>query len=289
MVNRSKIPYLLLIPTFSLYAVFFIFPFFFSLFISFNDWNLLTGQTTLTGMKNYEALLNNPKFFEAIRNTVVYTLITTPISIVLGLAYAILIEKTKFLKSVYRFIFFVPVVISVAASTLSFSLLYNSRQGLINAFLAVVGIQGPNWLNEPLPAFAAIMILGVWRSFGYNVILYMAGIQQLDQELYEAADIDGTSGWNKLTKITIPLLSPVTYFVFVMTTLFSFQVFGTVQILTMGGPNNATNVLVFFVWREAFKFFNTGAASSAATILFLIMLVATVFMVRIVQKNVHYQ
>ncbi len=289
MVNRSKLPYLLLLPAMVLYGIFFVFPFFYSLMLSFNDWNLLTGQTTYVGMRNYEQLVNSKVFWASVRNTLLFVLVKTPFSMVLGLAYALLIEQTKKAKVVYRFIFFIPVVISVAAASLSFGLMYNQRNGLINQFLALVGISGPNWLNQPTTALIAIMILGVWQSFGYNVILYMAGIQQLDRELYEAADIDGTSSWTKLTRITIPLLSPVTFFVFVMTTLFSFQVFATVQILTMGGPSNATNVMVFFVWQEAFKFFNTGVASSAATVLFTMMLVLTVFMVRIVQQKVHYQ
>lgn len=288
-VAKGRQPYMLLMPVLILYGVFFIFPFFYSLSLSFTNWTFMDRTYTFIGLDNYRELLASRVFWVSFRNTLLYVLVMTPFSMALGLGYALLIEKTKILKPLYRFIFFIPVVVSVAASSLSFGLLYNRRNGLINAFLALAGIEGPNWLNNPTSALIAVMMLGLWNSFGFNVILYIAGIQQLDKELYEAADIDGTSTWTKLTRITLPLLSPVTFFVFVMTTLFSFRVFDTVQILTMGGPQHSTSVLVFYVWQEAFRFFNTGVASSAATILFFMMLVLTLFMVRIVQKKVHYQ
>ncbi|SMP71195.1 carbohydrate ABC transporter permease [Anoxynatronum buryatiense] len=289
MVTRSKLPYLLLFPTMTLYGVFFVFPFLYSLFISFSEWHLLTGDMTFVGIQNYRQLAGSHIFKKTIGNTLMYVMTTMPVSIVLGLMYALLIEQTKKAKALYRFVFFIPVVISVAAASLSFSLLYNARHGLINQVMSLVGIQGPNWLNESKSALLALVILGIWQSFGYNVILFIAGIQQLDKEIYEAAAIDGLSPFTRLTRLTLPLLSPVTFFVFVMTTLSSFQVFATVQILTMGGPNNATNMMVFFVWQEAFKFFNTGLATAAATVLFVATMILTLLMVRIVQRKVHYQ
>lgn len=133
------------------------------------------------------------------------------------------------------------------------------------------------------------MIIGVWQSFGYNVILYMSGLKQINKQLYEAAELDGAGVFQKLRKITLPALSPVTFFVVVITTLFSFRVFATVQILIKGGPGNASSVWVYYIWREAFRYFETGTASTAASLLFLCMLIITFIMVRFVQKKVFYQ
>lgn len=285
----SPAPYLYLVPAIGLFAVFFIYPFFFSVFISFNEWDLISGETQFVGVANYARLFADPTFTRVLGNTFLYVIVQTPLSIVLGFSFALLIERSGSMRTFYRVVFFVPVVISVSAASLSFFTMFNSLHGPVNEILGDIGIVGPNWLNEPRSAMAAIVIVGVWQSFGYNVILYMSGLKQIDSQLYEAASIDGAGPIRKIVRITIPMLSPVTLFVFVMTTLFSFQVFATVQILTNGGPSNATNVWVYYVWREAFRFFDTGVASAAATLLFVFMLGVTVVFVRIMQGRVFYR
>ncbi len=289
MVRSQKLPYLYFFPVLILFSVFFIYPFFYSIYVSFTDWNLLTGQKTFVGLDNYRALFGDSIFWKALRNTLKYVVVQMPVSVVLGFIYAMLIENTGRSRSFYRLIFFIPVVLSIAASSLSFLTMFNTLHGPINQFIGLFGINGPNWFNSPRSALPAIMIIGVWQSFGYNVILYMSGLKQIDKQLYEAADLDGASIFQKLFKITIPSLSPVSFFVVVITTLFSFQVFATVQILTQGGPTNASNVWVYYIWREAFRFFETGRASAAASILFFFMLVVTFIMVRFVQRRVFYQ
>ncbi len=282
-------PYAYLFPAIALFMVFFIFPFFYSLFISFHDWNILTGAKVFIGMENYRRLFDAKVFGISIRNTLLYVMVQMPVSVVLGFLYAVLIEKTTYAKAFYRLSFFMPVVISVSAASLSFLTIFNSMHGPLNKVIELFGLSGPNWLNSPKSALPAIMIIGVWQSFGYNVVLYMSGLKQIDDQLYEAADLDGASAWRKAVSITIPMLSPITFFVIVITTLFSFQVFATVQILTGGGPNNASSVWVFYIWREAFRYFETGTASSAATFLFIFMLSATFIMVRYFQKTVFYK
>ena len=283
------VPYLYLVPAVGLFSIFFIYPFFFSVFISFNEWDLISGETRFVGLSNYVRLFSDPVFWETLSNTYFYVLLQTPLSIVLGFFFALLIESTGRVRPLFRMLYFIPVVISVSAASLSFSTMFNSLHGPINTFLGDIGVSGPNWLNSPRSAMAAIIIVGVWQSFGYNVILFMSGLKQIDRQLYEAASIDGAGPLRKTVRITIPLLSPVTLFVFVMTTLFSFQVFATVQILTNGGPSNSTGVWVYYVWREAFRFFDTGVASAAATLLFLFMLLVTVVFVQLVQRFVFYR
>ncbi|MCK0470129.1 carbohydrate ABC transporter permease [Halalkalibacter sp. APA_J-10(15)] len=292
MVSKFKslyVPYYFLFPALLLYAIFFVFPFFFSFVISFSDWNLLNGDMSFVGLSNYEGLFGDAVFWRSIIQTLYYVFVTVPFAVILGLVYAVLIEKAGKLRSFYRFLFFIPVVVSVAAASLSFSLIYSPQSGLLNQFLQMIGIDGVNWLANPNTALLSIMVIGVWQSFGYNVVLYIAGLKQLDQSLYEAAAVDGATPWYQFWRLTIPLLSPVHLFVTVMTMIYSFQVFALVQIITMGGPNHSTNVVVFYIWQEAFRFFNTGTASAAATLLFAVILVLTVIQLKLLVKYVHYQ
>lgn len=277
------------LPVFILFCTFFIYPFFYSIYISFNSWNLVTGETTFIGLENYRRLFGDSAFFRSLGNTLRYISVQMPSSVILGLTFALLIEATKKARPIYRLISFIPVVISISAASLSFLTMFNTLHGPINEFLQLFGIPRINWLNSPKYSLRSIMIVGIWQSFGYNVILYMSGLKQIDKQLYESADLDGASMFQKLRKITLPALSPVTFFVVVITTLFSFQVFATVQIITRGGPSNSSSVWVYYIWREAFRFFETGVASAAAAILFFFMLAITLFMVTIVQKNVYYK
>lgn len=289
MKHRLWEPYAYLAPVIVLFLIFFIFPFFYSMFISFQNWNILTGNKVFIGIENYRRLFSARIFGISVKNTLLYVMVQMPVSVLLGFLYAALIEKTTKMKTYYRLLFFMPVVISVSAASLSFLTIFNTMHGPLNKMIELFGLQGPNWLNSSTTALPAIMIIGIWQSFGYNVVLYMAGLQQIDSQLYEAAELDGASVLRKTVSITIPMLSPVTFFVVVITTLFSFQVFATVQILTGGGPNNASTVWVFYIWREAFRYFETGTASSAATLLFIFMLSATFIMVRYFQKTVFYK
>ncbi|CAH1056651.1 MULTISPECIES: carbohydrate ABC transporter permease [Paenibacillus] len=281
-------PYLYLSPVLVLYAIFFVFPFFFSLYISFMEWDLLLDKKQFVGLSNYKEVLGKPLFWKVIGNTLLYMALTVPLSAALGLVYALAIERAGKLRSLYRVLFFVPVVVSVSVAGLVFSLMFSPQNGLINEWLGLFGIGEKAWLQDTQLAIYALAIVGVWMSFGYNVILYISGLKQLDNEVKEAAAIDGASGWQSFRHMTFPMLMPVHMFVWTITLLHSLQVFATVQIMTLGGPNNSTNVWAFFIWQEAFQFFNTGTASAAATILFVIVLGLTVIQVRWMQKRTQW-
>ncbi|SMG42029.1 carbohydrate ABC transporter permease [Paenibacillus aquistagni] len=281
-------PYLYLSPVLVLYAIFFVFPLFFSLYISFMEWDLLLDKKQFVGLSNYQEVLSNPLFWKVIRNTLLYMALTVPPSAALGLVYALAIERAGKLRSMYRVLFFVPVVISVSVAGLVFSLMFSPQKGLFNEWLGLFGIGEQAWLQDTKLAMFALAIVGVWMSFGYNVVLYISGLKQLNNEVKEAAAIDGASGWQSFRHMTFPLLMPVHMFVWTITLLHSLQIFATVHIMTLGGPNNSTNVWAFFIWQEAFQFFNTGTASAAATILFVIVLGLTVIQVRWMQKRTQW-
>lgn len=243
--------------------------FFFSLYISFMEWDLLLDNKHFVGWNNYSEVLGNPLFWKVIGNTLLYMALTVPLSAALGLIYALAIERAGKLRSLYRVLFFVPVVVSVSVAGLVFSLMFSPQNGLINQLLGIFGMAERAWLQDTQLAIYALAVVGIWMSFGYNVILYISGLKQLDNEVKEAVAIDGASGWQSF-HMTFPMLMPVHMFVWTITLLHSLQVFATVQIMTLGGPNNSTNVWAFLIWQEAFQFFNTGTASAAATLLFII-------------------
>ncbi|WP_102345132.1 carbohydrate ABC transporter permease [Bacillus sp. Marseille-P3661] len=282
-------PYAMLSPTLVILAIFFVFPFFFSLYLSFMQWNLVSPTKEFVGFFNYSSLLTDDVFWMALKNTMLYVFGTVPLSMIIAIGLAVLIESTgRRIREIYRFLLFIPVVASIAVTSIVWMLLMNPDTGLINNYLSMIGLTGPNWLNDPKWALWSLMIVGVWKAVGYNMVLYIAGLKGIDTQLYEAAEIDGAGSWKKFISITLPQLSPVNMFVLVVSIINSFQVFATVHIMTSGGPNNATNVLIYQVWQEAFQFFDIGRASALSMILFIIVLVIAVIQIRLIDSKVHY-
>lgn len=282
-------PWLYLAPAFLVYGLFWVGPAAYSLYLSFFDWDMASPQKTFVYLDNYRRVLTDPVFRVSLLNTVVYVVATVLLGTALGLGLALLIQSRRRGREVYRFVVFMPVVTSITVITLIWLFLFNTQVGAVNQLLAAVGVTGPNWLNNPATALLAIIVVSVWKGFGYNVVLFTAGLDGIDRELYEAAAIDGAAGWATFRHITWPLLGPVTLFVVVVGVIASFQVFATVQIMTRGGPANATNVLVYHIWEAAFRFFDVGYAAALATLLALLVAALTVVQIRRGEAHVHYQ
>ncbi|MFC0213477.1 carbohydrate ABC transporter permease [Paenibacillus chartarius] len=283
------IPFAFLLPAFALYAIFFIFPFLFAVGLSFQEWNLISPDKKFVGLANYQHLLKDEVFWISLSNSALYVLYTVPFSIGLGLLLALTVESLLRGKKLYRLIFFLPVVSSIGVISIVWSLMYNPDVGAINVLLRSFGIDGPNWSNNPATALWALAIVGIWKGFGYNMVLYISGLKSIDRRLYEAAAMDGGGRWAQFRHVTLPLLSPVTFFILVMSIISSFQVFATIQIMTRGGPNNATNVLVYQIYQEAFQFFNIGVAMASSVVLLLLVGVLTIIQLRLSNHTVHYQ
>lgn len=279
----------LLLPALVIYGVFFIFPFLFTCYLSFMQWDLISPDMQAVGWQNYQKLFADKVFWISLANTAVYVVVTVPVSMLLGLGLAVLVEGAGRYRELYRFLLFIPVVASLAVTSFVWMLLMNPTNGLLNGLLAYLGIAGPNWLNDPWWALPSLMLIGVWKALGYNMVLYIAGLKSIDKRLYEAAELDGAGRWKRFTAITLPLLSPVHFFVLIVSIIHSFQLFTTVHIMTHGAPNNATNVLVYEVWQEAFQFFDIGKASALSMVMFLLVLVVTVWQIRLSESKVHYQ
>ncbi|KFN10411.1 binding--dependent transport system inner membrane component family protein [Paenibacillus macerans] len=282
-------PFAFLLPALGLYVVFFIYPFIFAFILSFQKWNLISPNKEFVGLDNYRRLLHDEVFWISLKNSALYVLLTVPFAMGIGLALALAVESLWRGKRLYRMIFFLPVVSSISIISIVWSLMYNEQVGAINVLLRMFGIQGPNWMNDPATALWSLAIVGIWKGFGYNMVLYISGLKSVDRTLYEAASMDGAGRWKQFRHVTLPMLSPVTFFILVMSIISSFQVFTTIQIMTRGGPNNATNVLVYQIYQEAFQFFNIGVASASSTILLLLVGTLTVIQLRLSRKTVHYQ
>ncbi|UCE06983.1 MAG: sugar ABC transporter permease [bacterium] len=278
---------LFLSPTLIIFLTFIIFPVFFSFYLSFHQWNMFSAERSFVGLENYWRMFQEREFWMVLKNTFIYTLGTVPLNMALSLLVAYGLIRKVAGKKLLRTAFFAPVIISPVAAAVIWRWMYDPNFGLINYFLGFLGINTINWLNDPTAAMFALIVMGVWKTFGINMVLFSAGLQGIPENYYEAAKIDGAGRWANFWNITIPLLSPTTFFIMVMSIISSFQVFDIVYVLTSGGPLGSTKVLVFYLYEHAFKFFEMGYASAVAYILFTILIVLTLLQVKYMKSRVY--
>jgi multiple sugar transport system permease protein len=253
-------------------------PMLLSLYASFTDWDLLTDPVWV-GLENYQALAEDPLFLQSLKVTLTYTLLYVPLDLVGGLLLALLVRPTLKGIGVFRTILYLPTVFSGVAFVVVWLWMLNPNGGLINLLLAQFGIQGPRWLMDPQWALPALLIMSFW-GWGRSMALYLGGLQNIPGELYEAAAIDGASGWQSFWTITLRLLSPTIFFNLVLSVIATFQSFTSAFVATNGGPLDSTLFLVLYIYRQAFEFFHMGYAAALAWVLFAIVLVLTLILMR---------
>ncbi len=281
---------LFLSPTLIIVGVFIFFPIVFSFYLSFHEWNMFGGEQTFIGLGNYVRMFSDAAFWDVFLQTAVYTFGTVPLNMALALALAFLLT-TKFIKGkkFLRAAFFTPVIISAVAAGVIWRWVFDPNLGLMNYLLELVGLSSVNWMSDPAAAMGALVIVGVWKTFGINMILFSAGLMSIPDHYYEAAKIDGAGRWNQFWHITLPLLTPTTLFILVLAMIGSFQVFDLVYVLTYGGPLGSTKVLVFYLYEYAFNFFEMGYASAVAYLLFAVLFVLTLMQFKYFQGKAGYQ
>jgi multiple sugar transport system permease protein len=246
--------------------------------ISFSDWNFIMGLQGFkwVGFSNFEMLISDTTFLKSMQNNGMF-LLTVPIYMGISLLLAILIEKHIYFKSFFKVAFFMPYISSVVAVATVWMVLFNPSTGPVNQFLTSIGIDNPpKWIADPSYALPSLMMVSIWISIGFNMIIYIAGLQNIPKDLYEAADIDGANGWVKFQRITLPLLSPTTFFLLVSGIIATFKVFDLIAILTRGGPMRSTSMMVWDMYEMAFVNLRIGYASSMATVLFFCVLLITI-------------
>ncbi|MFC4557292.1 carbohydrate ABC transporter permease [Virgibacillus kekensis] len=241
-----------------------------SLVISFTNWDLI-GTMSFAGFENYSRLVQDPEFWVSFRNTIFFILGYLPLVLVFGLACALLLNKKMKFRAFFRATFFLPVITSWVAVSLVWKWLYNPEYGLINYMLSTIGVDGPQWLNDPSTAMFGIILASAWKDIGFVMVLFLGGLQNISPSYYEAASIDGASKLRQLWNITLPLLAPTTFFVTIISLINSFQVFDQVMIMTGGGPGGSTIVMVQNIYNHAFRYFEMGYASAMSWVLFLVI------------------
>lgn len=280
--------YLFLAPNMLGFLVFILFPLVAAVVISLFDWSLLAPPTFI-GLGNYAQLLSkDPVFHQILLNTLYFVFGYVPLNIVMSLGLAIWLSGRIRAKSLFRVIFFFPVMTPGVAVSLVWLLMYD-RSGVINWFLSLIHIQGPNWVGSTTWAMPAVILMSLWYGVGYNMLVFGAGIQAIPANFYEAASIDGATRFNQFWNVTIPLLSPSIFFALVMTLITSFQVFDQVFILTGGGPGASTTTLVLYTYQNGFSYFRMGYAASVSTVLFLLIMVVTIGQFILQRRWVHYE
>jgi multiple sugar transport system permease protein len=271
---------LFLSPSIIIVAIFVVFPILFSFYLSFHEWNMFSTDRDFVGIQNYRVMFADAEFWRVFGHTTVYTLGTVPVNMALALLVAYVLNKRIRGKRFLRAAFFTPVIISSVAAAVIWRWVFDPSMGLINLALTSLNLPSVNWINDPTAAMASLMIVGVWKTFGINMILFSAGLSGIPDQYYEAAEIDGAGRFAKFWHITIPLLSPTTLFILVLSIIGSFQVFDLVYVLTYGGPLGSTKVLVFYLYEHAFRYFNMGYASAVAYLLFFVLFVLTLIQIR---------
>ncbi len=275
-----------LAPALSAICVFFFLPVVAALLLSFTDFDIYAlgnrDYLRFIGLQNYKQLLENPLFWKALGNTFYFVLIGGPLSVAVSLGTALLINsKLIRFKGLFRTAFFLPVVTTLVAVAVVWRYLYHPNYGVLNYVLGFLGIEPVNWLGDPRWAMPAIILMAVWKNFGYNMIIFIAGLQSIPEQLYEAGRIDGANGLQQFRHITLPMLAPTFVFVAIITMIGYFQLFAEPYVMTQGGPSNSTLSIVLMMYEEGFRWWNMGQASAVAFILFAIILGATWVQLRV--------
>lgn len=267
--------YLFILPNFIGFALFTIVPVITAFVLSLTNYDIIS-QFEFVGIKNYLNLFADRRFLQALQNTIYFSVLTVPVGIVLAFLVAVLLNKKIRGVKIIRTLVFVPVITSTVAVSLVWGMLYEDNSGLLNIMLNAVGLKSVGWLTDPKVAMISIAIMSIWKNLGYNMTIYLAGLQGVPEELYEAATIDGANGFQKMIRITVPMLHPTTYFITLTSLIGSLQVFDQVSIMTQGGPVNSTTTIAMYLYNFGFKFFKMGYACAAAYVLFILVFVVSV-------------
>lgn len=244
--------------------------------LAVTHYDVLAGSIRFVGLANFTAIFSDREWVTSIEHTVVYTFFTVPVAMGIAVLVAVVLNQRLAARAWYRAAFFLPQVTATVAIAMVWMWMFEPRVGLFNALLSLVGVNGPAWLSDPTWAMPAVIAVGIWKGIGIKMLIYLAALQNIPAELYEAADLDGASRWRRLWAITLPMLRPATFFVFVVSMIDAFQVFDQVYILTPeGGPANVTTVMTYEIYKTAFRQFNLSMACAQSVVLFAFLLALT--------------
>ncbi len=278
-------PGLILFVTFTLYAVVV------SLWISFHDWDLIEPDRPFIGLGNYREVLGDGAFWAAIWHTVYFTVGSVIPAMAIGLGLAMLLNTQMRALGLFRAMYYLPAITPLVIAAIIWKWVYNADYGLANYYLLRLGVidQPVQWLGSRGLAMPAVIVMGIWISVGFNMVVYLAGLQAIPAELYEAADVDGANAWQRFRRITFPLVAPTTFFLLIVQTIWGMQAFDQIFVMTSGGPpgpGGATTTVIYYLWQQGFRFFRMGYASAMAYVLFVLLFVVSFIQFRWYLKQV---
>lgn len=276
--KESAIAWFFLAPALVSIFLFFVLPVISAFILSFTDFDIYAlgdlSVARFVGLSNYLTIFQTPLFWTSLKNTFYFVLVGGPLSVAVSLCMALLVNsKLAMYKPLFRTVYFLPVVTSLVAVAIVWRYLYHPAHGLLNVVISWFGVSPVDWLGNPATAMPAIILLAVWKNFGYNMLIFIAGLQNIPDELYEASHIDGAGMWRQFVDITIPLLAPTTLFVVMITAIGYFQLFAEPYVMTDGGPMNSTMSIVMMMYEQGFRWWSMGYAAAIAFVLFIIVLV----------------
>ena len=285
--EERLVGYAFLVPDVVGLAIFVGLPIAGAFYISFHSWSGI-GERSFNGLANYRSLLDDPFFVDSLKITAIYTFTFVPLLFVSALGLALLVNQRLQLTGVFRSAYFLPFMISLVVASVVWAFVLQERGGILNELIGLVGIDPQPWLGSTRLALVSIVIVTLWQGVGYSMIIFLAGLQDIPRDYYEAATIDGANAWQRFRRVTLPLLKPTSVFVLIISFISAFQLFDPIFVLTGGGPANATTTAVFYIYETAFEFLQLGYASALSVVLFAIILVFTLVQLRIFRHESYY-
>ncbi|MCM2402503.1 sugar ABC transporter permease [Rhizobium sp. S153] len=286
---RTLTPYLFVGPLIAFIAVFTYIPIVSSLNLSFRHWDFLSPDMPFVGLDNYRALLSSRDFWNALKVTALFAVLSVPLRLALALAIASYLVRETLPSRLLRGALFLPSVTSTVSIAVVFSWVFATDYGMVNALLVKLGLGKVPWLQDPSLALWVLIAVNTWKQLGYDIVIYIAGLQAVPQELYDAAAVDGGRRFHVFRRVTVPLVMPTTYFLLVISVIEAFQVFTIVNVMTHGGPAGATDMLVNMLYRVGFVLFDIGQGSALAVLLFVLLIVLALVKSFVVGRKVHYE
>jgi multiple sugar transport system permease protein len=284
---RERSAYLFIAPGLILFSIFTVAALIFAFYLTFHEWSIIQPDKPFVGLDNYRMMLHDPDFRTAVFNTAYFTLGSVPISMAIGLLLALLLNQPLKFRGLFRTMYFLPVVTPFVVTALLWKWLYNGEFGLFNFYLLKTHLidQPLLWLSSQNLAMPAVILMSIWSGVGFSMVIYLAGLQAIPEELYESARLDGAGPLGRLWYITIPMLSPTTLFLLVIGVIGSFQIFTQIYVMTSGGPLNKTTTVVYYIYEWMFKFYDMGYASTIAMGLFVLLLGVTILQLRLYRRT----
>ncbi|CAM5215171.1 Carbohydrate ABC transporter membrane protein 1 (CUT1 family) OS=Ureibacillus acetophenoni OX=614649 GN=SAMN05877842_12212 PE=3 SV=1 [Ureibacillus acetophenoni] len=282
-------PYVMVLPAIIFFALFYLYPIGYTIYLSLHEWNFVSPTKNFIGLENFAYLLADRGFQQVMINTTIYTVCTVFFTISISLLLAVWLNRNARVYSLVQAAIFSPHIISLVSISLLWTWIMDTNFGLLNWFIGLFGFDPIPWLTSNKYALGSLIAVAVWKGIGFNTLVFIAGLQSIPKDLYEAAELDQTSKWRVFRKITIPMLSPTLFFLTIIGMINSFQVFETINLMTSGGPINSTNTIVYYIYENGFRFFKIGYASAAGVILLIIVAILTLIYFKVLNKRVHYR